>query len=153
MNQFFNFSDESDVNVSGAPKLLPKSEIKTITDEAEIEEILKEFHNSPVGGHQGVYRTIQRLKSYYYFPKMCSRVRNFISKCESCQKNKSRRSIKTPMKITTTSRRAFEKIFLDIVGPFSKSNSNNMFLLTLQDDLTKYSLAVPLENQTAEVVA
>ena len=47
--------------------------------------------------------------------------------------------MKEPMVITTTANRAFEKIYLDVVGPLPKSHKGNSFILTLQDDLTKFA--------------
>ncbi|KAL4083610.1 hypothetical protein QTP88_028926 [Uroleucon formosanum] len=57
------------------------------------------------------------------------------------------------MVITTTSSRPFEKIFMDIVGPFPKSHKGNIFILTLQDDLSKFAWAVPMINHEANTVA
>lgn len=54
---------------------------------------------------------------------------------------------------TTTSIRPFDKIFLDIVGPMSVTYENCRYILTIQDDLTKYSLAIPVENQEASTIA
>lgn len=57
------------------------------------------------------------------------------------------------MVITTTARTPFEKTFLDIVGPVTKSYQNNVFILTIEDDLTKYSLAVPIPQHDANTIA
>lgn len=57
------------------------------------------------------------------------------------------------MKITTTSKRVFERVFLDIVGPLTPSYFHNKYILTFQDDLTKYSEAIPIPNQEARTVA
>lgn len=46
-----------------------------------------------------------------------------------------------PMMITTTASRPFEKIYMDIAGPLTKSYNGNVFILTLQDDLTKFAWA------------
>jgi len=55
--------------------------------------------------------------------------------------------------VTTTASRPFEKIFMDIVGPLPKSHSGNVFILTLQDDLSKFAWAVPMYNHEANTVA
>ncbi|KAG5869808.1 hypothetical protein JTB14_037543 [Gonioctena quinquepunctata] len=57
------------------------------------------------------------------------------------------------MTITTTSSRPFGKIFIDIVGPLNQTDNFNKFLLTFQDDLTKFSIAIPIPDQTANTVA
>ena len=57
------------------------------------------------------------------------------------------------MQITTTSRQPFEKIFLDIVGPLPNSHLDHKFILTMQDDLTKFSMAFPISNQESDTIA
>ena len=123
-------------------------------DKNEIESIIKEFHTSVTSGHPGVSRTIDEIKIKYYWPTIKQDVIKFIKKCDSCQRNKLvRKKQLQPMEITTTAKTSFEKIFLDIVGPLHDTESQNTYILTLQDDLTKFSQAYPLQDHTAETVA
>lgn len=79
---------------------------------------------------------------------------NYIKNCENCQKNKiSRQNPRQAIEITTTSRKAFERIALDIVGSLPLTMNGNKFILTLQDDLTKYSQAYPIPNHESETIA
>jgi len=72
----------------------------------------------------------------------------------TCQRNKiPNRTIKEPMVITKTTSRPSEKLFIDIVEPFPKSHKGNMFILTLQDDLTKCAWAVSMVSHEANTVA
>jgi len=57
------------------------------------------------------------------------------------------------MVITSTATRAFDKIFQYVVGPLPRSHSGNSFILTLQDDLTKFAWASPMENHESNTVA
>jgi len=65
----------------------------------------------------------------------------------------SNRHVKQPMVITSTSSNPFEKIYLDVVGPLPTTFSGNIYILTMQDDLTKYTLGVPIPNHQANTVA
>ncbi|XP_065163228.1 uncharacterized protein [Atheta coriaria] len=59
-----------------------------------------------------------------------------------------------PLVITSsTSSQPFEKIYLDIVGPLTCSQSGNKYILTAQDDLTKYSIAMTIPDQEAKTIA
>ena len=58
-----------------------------------------------------------------------------------------------PMKITTTPEIVWEKCALDIVGPLSQTSDGNRYVLTFQDELSKYTLAVPIRQQDAATVA
>lgn len=139
---------DSVINVS----LYPEN-IIVLTTEDEKYKVLNAYHMTPLGGHQGVVRTMKRIKLQYSWYGMTKDVTNFVTKCHTCQLNKVSKVNKIPMKITTTSTRVFERIFLDIVGPMVASYHHNKYILTFQDDLTKYSEAVPLPNQEARTVA
>lgn len=127
--------------------------IINLAEKNEINQILEEYHKNPMGGHQGVKRTVKRIRQKFKWPKMFKDIQSYISKCEICQKNKKNSSNKLPMKITTTSKVPFEKVSLDIVGPIPVSESGNNYILTFQDDLTKFILAIPIENQEAATIA
>jgi hypothetical protein len=58
-----------------------------------------------------------------------------------------------PMKITSTPEVVWEKCALDIVGPLSQISGGNRYVLTFQDELSKYTLAIPIEQQDAVIVA
>lgn len=57
------------------------------------------------------------------------------------------------MLITDTPYSAFEKVSMDIVGPLPTTSQQNSYILTIQDHLTKFSLAIPLKSSTAISVA
>lgn len=85
---------------------------------------------------------------------MRKQIKQFIKSCPACQKNKTvTRTPKKPMVVTSTATREFEKIFLDVVGPLPRSHSRNSFILTLQNDLTKFAWVSPMENHEANTVA
>lgn len=116
--------------------------------------IIKEYHESVIGGHRGSFKLRQLLQERFYWPGMGKEIVEFIRSCPSCQTNKNYiPKIRQPMQITDTPRSAFEKIQIDIVGPLPVSSKGNQYLLTLQDNLTKYSDAIPLRNIDAATVA
>lgn len=56
------------------------------------------------------------------------------------------------MKITTTASSAFEKVYLDIVGPLIKSDGFE-YILTTQCELSKFITATPIPDKTTLTVA
>jgi transposase InsO family protein len=120
----------------------------------DIGVILKENHSNPTAGHSGFHRTYSRIKQNYKWSNMKKDIKNFIKLCESCQKNKLvRKKNHQPMQITTTSEKPLEKIFLDIVGPLTLTETGNRYVLTLQDDLTKFSQAYAIATHDATTIA
>jgi hypothetical protein len=81
-------------------------------------------------------------------------IEEYVKQCKSCQVHKILTPrCKAPMEITTTAEHPFEKCYLDIVGPLPVTQGGNKYVLTFQDDLSKYVVAIPLVQQDAETVA
>jgi transposase InsO family protein len=130
-----------------------ETENKEITAKEKM-EILKEMHESPVGGHGGMTRTYKRLRHFINWEGMKRDVEEYIQKCEKCQKNKmTQHHTRLPLTITDTPLVVFEKCTIDIVGPFTPSMTGNRYILTVQDDLPKFLISVPMKEQSAEEVA
>lgn len=126
---------------------------ETLSEEDQL-QIIHEFHENPMGGHQGNTRTHQRISQHHNWKGMRKQIKKYIRECATCQANKSsNRTAREPMMITTTASRPFEKIYMDIVGPLTKSYNGNVFILTLQDDLSKFAWAAPMPNHEANTVA
>ncbi|KAE8719549.1 hypothetical protein F3Y22_tig00109945pilonHSYRG00058 [Hibiscus syriacus] len=50
--------------------------------------ILQTLHDSPQGGHSGTQATYQRVKSYFYWPRLKSIVNTYAQHCGICQRIK-----------------------------------------------------------------
>ena len=117
-------------------------------------EILREYHDSVFGGHRGMNKTYEAIKDHYDWPNMKHDVENYVRRCEKCQVNKTLRpKSKAPMEITSTAKRPFERCSLDIIGPMTETDSGNKYVLTFQDDLSKFLIAMPIPHQDAETIA
>jgi len=116
--------------------------------------IIRECHTSNVGGHRGITKTVARIRHKYFWENMKAQVEKFIQTCSSCQKKKLVRvKPKQPMIITDTPVDAFDKVSMDILGPLPITENGNEYILTIQDLLTKYSVAVPLIQANSEEIA
>ena len=122
--------------------------------ETEREDIIRHYHESLIGGHKGVTKTYRRIRSLFDWPHLRRDVEDFVRSCQSCQEQKLVR-IKTrePMLITDTPARPFDKVALDTVGPLPPTPSGNRHVLTMQCQLSKFCMAVPLPDIRAVTVA
>lgn len=142
-----------------------ETKIKDDVEEQEIEaknsltkeektKIIEEHHLSLIGGHQGIQRTYHKLKGYITWPGMKKDVEEYIRKCKSCQLNKrTKPETRMRMQITDTPDMVLEKIAMDIVGPYPVTEDGNRYILTIQDQLSRYLVTCPMKNQEAETVA
>jgi hypothetical protein len=137
-----------------ADKGVTEDKRQQITDEETKSTILYEYHNSSMGGHRGMNKTFREIRKKYEGPNMKRDIENYVKKCKSCQINKTLGPRhRAPMEITITARKSFERCALDIVGPTDVTNKGNRYILTFQDDLTKFMAAIPNATQDAETVA
>ena len=81
-------------------------------------------------------------------------IQKYIQGCLKCQLKKLIRvKTKNPMVITDMLTITLEKISMDIVGPLPETKFGNLYILTIQDNFTKYSLTIPLPNHQANTIA
>lgn len=139
--------DQNTTNVAAINKLLMDTD--RVCWKKNTEKRI-ENHTSAYGGHKGIAKTFKRVRERYYWPSLKADVQKYVNECESCQLKKlTRMKTRVPMTITDTPGRAFDKVALDIVGPLPMTTAGNSYILTMQDLLTKYSLAAPLKNANA----
>lgn len=121
---------------------------------SERHDIMVECHESTVTGHKGVTKTYHRIRANYYWSNMKDDIQYFIQQCLQCKLKKlTRVPTRQPMAITDTPGTSFEKCAMDLVGPFPVTSNGNKYILTLQDLLTKYTIAVPIPDQSASTTA
>lgn len=128
-------------------------DIKCIDDPKTKKQIINDYHILPTSGHAGVNRMIKNIKKDYNWTGMQNDILNYVRNCPLCQRNKHINTKRQPMQITTTAESSFEKIFVDLVGPLEETEGGNKYILTIQDELTKFIEAVPVTNKEADTVA
>ncbi|KAL6420849.1 hypothetical protein ACFW04_014380 [Cataglyphis niger] len=57
------------------------------------------------------------------------------------------------MIITDIPGSSFDKVDMDIGCPLPKTERDNKYILTLQDQLIKFCMGIPLQNQMSETIA
>ena len=121
---------------------------------AQRKQIIHEYHSSLTGGHKGITKTYKNIRNRFLWPEMKNDIQNFVRRCRSCQEQKLVR-IKTrqPMIITDTPADAFDKVAIDLVGPLPITPDGNKYVLTMQDNLTKYCMAEEIPDKRATTVA
>lgn len=120
----------------------------------EISNILKTFHDEPLSGHRGIVETTRKIRDEYFWKGMTNDIKNYVDSCVTCQRNKiQRKSFQAPMVITSQSTEPFERVSIDLVSYSDISDNNNKYILTLQDDLTRFVQAYPIPDKESITVA
>ncbi|XP_076660385.1 uncharacterized protein LOC143363724 [Halictus rubicundus] len=124
-----------------------------IVPRCKTEEVLRECHNAPWGGHFGVRKTLAKIRQRFFWPDHRRDVEEWCRRCDSCVAKKGPRERgKGSLKIYNVGA-PFERIALDIVGPLPKSMTGNRYALVVVDYFSKWPEVIPLPNQKATTIA
>lgn len=131
----------------------PGESWKKVIPKEDRKDLLRENHDSTTGGHAGVYKTYERLKSRYYWPQMRADVARHVRSCQTCLRHKpeQRRPIGF-MGTRTTPTRPWQTISIDLCGPLPRSTQGFCHILVVSDCFSKYVLLFPLRTATAVAV-
>lgn len=103
--------------------------------------------------HQGVVRTKQRLRELYWWPQMDKMVESIISACITCQLNdKSAKTAPAPLQPIELPDKPWDKVGLDIMGPFENAPASCRFAISLVDYYSKWPEVAFSSHVTADVV-
>ncbi|MCH86958.1 hypothetical protein A2U01_0007822, partial [Trifolium medium] len=116
--------------------------------------LLKEFHNTPTGGHSGYLRTYRRLAENLYWVGMQRTVRDFVRACDVCQRQKydstTPGGLLQPLPVPNA---IWEDLSLDFITGLPKSKGFEAILVVV-DRLSKYGHFILLKHPyTAKSVA
>ncbi|RXN31227.1 Retrovirus-related Pol polyprotein from transposon 412 [Labeo rohita] len=113
------------------------------------EMVLTSLHDDM--GHLGLERTLDLLRSRFYWPKMADAVERKVKTCERCIRRKSPPQKAAPLVNIQTSR-PLELVCMDYLT-VEPDNSNTKDILVITDHFTRYAIAVPTKDQKARTVA
>lgn len=111
--------------------------------------ILKSLHEDM--GHMGLERTLDLVRTRFYWPKMAADVEKKIKSCGRCVRRKTQPERSAPLvNIHTT--RPMELVCIDYLS-LEPDSHNTKDILVITDHFTKYAVAIPTKDQKAKTVA
>ena len=130
---------------SESPKLVLPPNLRQIA--------IQWHHSIPSAGHQGMCRTLQRVRQKFYWFKLKRDIKQFIVGCAVCNQNKKNAPLgKCPL-TDFQAGAPMERVHIDFLGPLPTTSQGHEYILVMVDQFTKWVECVPLPNQTAEVTA
>ena len=133
------------------PGPLEKEKIVPIVPLSLQPTALKANHDIISSGHQGVEKTLQRLKRTAYWIGMAKDTELYCRSCMVCQRSKL--PMPTPVPMTNVPiGHPWQMLAVDVLQ-VPVSSRGNRYLLVIQDYFTKWAEAIPMPNQTAECIA
>ena len=127
------------------------ADIKIVVPENMREEIIGHYHGPEFCGHTGKDKLAERLKRRWFWKGMTTTVNNHIDACKLCLQFK-RSTTFAPM-LPIKCSKPWQMIHVDLHGPLPRTEDGNTHILGFIDSLTRFAIAKPVSELTAERVA
>jgi transposase InsO family protein len=131
--------------------LVKEEKYRLVVPVKERRGLIKSIHYSV--GHGGMDKVIYVTRESYYWPGMEEDIQLCIRDCLECQLTKLKHvKDRAPLQPSLVGE-PFERVAIDITGPFRQSKHGYKYILAIVDYFSKYSVLVPLKQVDAETVA
>jgi hypothetical protein len=109
-------------------------------------QIIKYFHQGPLGGHSGVKVTAKKLSAVFYWPGLKQMVKTFVKECDICQRYKPELvaypGLLQPLPIPT---QIWSEISMDFIESLPKSHGKSVIFVVV-DRLSKMAHFMALQH-------
>ena len=127
--------------------------LQVVVPKAKVKDVLREVHDGVSGGHLGVKRTLTKVRERFYWLHCRDDVQDWCRKCSTCA------AVKGPSTRSRGSLQLYnvgapwERIAVDVAGPFPVTESGNKYFMVVMDYFTKWPEVFAIPNQEAATVA
>ena len=97
-------------------------------------------------GHQGLDRTLARLREAYRWPKMRKQVFQVVNECGTCALHQPRKTF-SPMKHMPVPSMPNELVAIDLIGPLPHTPSGNKYAIVTVDHCSGWAEVVPIPDK------
>ena len=131
----------------------PGLEFRIVVPTTAQDDLIRLYHNSLEGGHQGANRTYKKLRRSFYWRSMYPSIQKYIEKCTDCETGKGNPKIRAPSTGNVTAMYPFQFIAMDHIPSLPESYKGNTELLIWVCLYTGFVVAKATPNRQATTIA
>ena len=130
-----------------------RQHLQLILPQELVPTVLEALHSCPTAGHLGVTKTLQKVRSRFYWPAQRRDVEDWCRACDNCASRKMLpKSRHAPLQLHQPGV-PLQRVAMDILGPLPETERSNRYVLVIADYFTKWTEAFPMSNMEAHTVA
>eukprot|EP00112_Aurelia_sp_Birch-Aquarium-sp1_P019450 Seg4814.2 transcript_id=Seg4814.2/GoldUCD/mRNA.D3Y31 product="Gypsy retrotransposon integrase-like protein 1" protein_id=Seg4814.2/GoldUCD/D3Y31 len=117
------------------------------------DEVMLSLHEEITSGHLAFQRTYLKIKERYFWKGMYSEIEKWCASCVDCATKKTPRNLgKAPLQPIPVEG-PFDRVAVDVLGPFPTSDRGNKYVVVFTDYFTKWPEAFAVKNADAPTTA
>lgn len=113
--------------------------------------VFRYYHSSVVGGHLGLYKTLDKIRATLTWPSLYRDVRRLVRQCDLCKKGKPRSGPALGLLQSEREQHPMDKLFVDFIGPLPCTKLGNRYILVVVDAFTRFVWLLPTRGVTATI--
>lgn len=119
-----------------------------------IHPVIERAHTNETAAHGGVAKTLERLRRFFYWPKMPMQLKSFIKNCQTYKDIKpSQQNLRPEIGNQVIIDRPFQNLYLGFIGKYPRSKRGNWYAFIILDHFTKYTFIKAMrEAATGNVI-
>jgi len=114
--------------------------------------LLSYFHDSALPGHLGAHKTFHKVAVNFWWPKMRTEIFQCVRICDLCQRAKPFQNARVGMHAAEPSTQPMEKLFVDFVGPLTRTKRGRSATLVVLEAFSKFVFFYPVRRISSQVV-
>lgn len=150
----FFFRDDLLVAADTRESNVLNNHVKLVVPKELVPQVFVLTHDSFGACHQGLQKTIARIKEHFYWPGMFAHIKNLVESCVSCQQRRAHNAKHlAPLQRMPTPEFVLNKVHADVIGPLPLTFSGNKYIISYIDSFSKWPEAYAVPSITSDVVA
>jgi len=129
--------------------MLKEGKVYVPKDEKLRAEVIRLYHDMPVGGHGGQWKTAELVTRNFWWPKVTRKIKRYVEGCNVCQRNKNRTQPPAgKLMPNSIPEKAWTHISADFITKLPLAQGYDAILVVV-DRLTKMAHFVPTTKRTS----
>ena len=116
-------------------------------------EVLVACHDHCTASHLGITKTYDKIRARYYWPNMFKDIEHWCNSCVDCAMKKIPRGHRRAPLLPIPVEGAFDRVAMDILGPFPETHDGNRYIIVISDYYTRWPEAFALPSTEASRIA
>ncbi|UYV65106.1 K02A2.6-like [Cordylochernes scorpioides] len=127
--------------------------MQLVVPKVQVPNVLREIHGGVSGAHFGINKTLKKVRERFYWVYYHEDVERWCKECDRCAASKGPKTRARGVMREYNMGAPFERIAIDVIGPFPVTEGGNRYILVAMDYFTKWPEAYAIPNQEATTVA